>query len=180
MISVTATVLRDGQLVEIAVSQLVPSDVVQLPAGNMLPGDVRIVSAKDLFVTQGFLTGESYPVEKFAGDKPAGSGTPPPTATALTSIAFLGTSVESGSATAIVVATGKDTYLGGMAKAIQEEHVRTAFDKGISKFTWLMLRFMLVMVPLVFVINGLTKGSWARRSSLRSPLPWASRPRCCR
>ncbi len=160
MISVTATVLRDGQPIEIAVSQIVPGDVVKLAAGDMVPGDVRIVSAKDLFVIQGSLTGESYPVEKFEVEKPAVPGAPLPSATALTSIAFLGTSVESGSATAVVVATGKDTYLGGMAESIQEEQVQTAFDKGISSFTWLMLRFMLVMVPLVFVINGLTKGNW--------------------
>ena len=80
----------------------------------------------------------------------------------LTSIAFLGTSVESGSATAVVVATGKDTYLGGMAESLQEQQPPTAFDRGIARFTWLMLRFMLVMVPLVFVINGLTKGNWGQ------------------
>src|SRR4029079_10951455 len=78
----------------------------------------------------------------------------------LTSIAFLGTSVESGSATGVVVATGKETYLGGMAKSLTEQTTQSAFDKGIARFTWLMLRFVLVMVPLVFIINGLTKGNW--------------------
>src|SRR4029079_1324809 len=78
----------------------------------------------------------------------------------LTSIAFLGTSVESGSATGVVVATGKGTYLGGMAQSLTEQTTQTAFDKGIARFTWLMLRFILVMVPLVFLINGLTKGNW--------------------
>jgi Mg2+-importing ATPase len=77
-----------------------------------------------------------------------------------TSIAFLGTSVESGAATAVVVSTGKDTYLGGMAQSLQEQPTQTAFDRGIARFTWLMLRFMAVMVPSVFVINGLTKGDW--------------------
>ncbi len=162
MISVTATVLRDSQPIELAVSQLVPGDIVQLAAGDMVPGDVRIISAKDLFVIQGSLTGESYSVEQFAIEHPKADGAPAASATNLTSIAFLGTSVESGSATAVVVATGKDTYLGGMAEAIQEEPNPTAFDRGISQFTWLMLRFMLVMVPLVFIINGFTKGNWVQ------------------
>lgn len=156
IISVTATALRDGEPREIAVSQLVPGDVVKLAAGDMIPGDVRIVVAKDLFVIQGSLTGESFPVEKFEVEKNAASAAP----IELTSVAYLGTSVESGSATAVVVATGKDTYLGGMAQSLSEQPTQTAFDKGISRFTWLMLRFMLVMVPLVFVINGLTKGEW--------------------
>ena len=156
MISVNATVLRDGKPLEVTVSQLVPGDVVTLAAGDMVPADVRIVRAKDLFVTQGSFTGESYPVEKFEFEKKSGSTIP----TDLTSIAFLGTSVESGSGTAVAIATGSDTYLGGMAEAISEETAETAFDKGIARFTWLMLRFTLVMVPLVFVINGLSKGVW--------------------
>lgn len=157
MISVTATVLRDGAPQEIAISQLVPGDVVKLAAGDMIPGDVRMIVAKDLFVTQGSLTGESFPVEKFEVEKNAAATAP----IELTSVAFLGTSVESGSATAVVVATGGETYLGGMARSLSEQTTQTAFDKGISRFTWLMLRFMLVMVPLVFVVNGLTKGNWA-------------------
>jgi Mg2+-importing ATPase len=156
MISVKATVLRDGTAHEIAVSHLVPGDVVQLAAGDMIPGDVRVVQAKDLFVVQGSLTGESFPVEKFAVETKADGASP----LELTSIAFLGTSVGSGAATAVVVATGKDTYLGGMAEALQEQAPPTAFDRGISRFTMLMLAFMAVMVPLVFVINGLTKGTW--------------------
>ncbi len=158
MISVTATVVREGAAQEVAVAQLVPGDVVQLTAGDMIPGDVRIVQAKDLFVIQGALTGESFPVEKHDAD-PGGvhaAGTPAD----LRTIAFLGTSVESGAAVALVVATGKNTYLGSMAASLQEEPTETAFDRDISRFTWLMLRFMAVMVPLVFVINGVTKGNW--------------------
>ena len=156
MISVNATVLRDGATLEVAVAHLVPGDLVHLAAGDMIPGDVRIVQAKDLFVTQGSLTGESFPVEKFAADKGATSTAP----LERTSIAFLGTSVESGAATAVVVSTGKDTYLGGMAQSLQQQPIPTAFDRGISGFTLLMLRFMAVMVPLVFVINGVTKHDW--------------------
>ena len=156
MISVTATVMRDGKPQELAIAQLVPGDVVALAAGDMIPADVRIVVAKDLFVVQSSLTGESFPVEKFELEKNA-------TATAtveLTSIAFLSSSVESGSATAVVIATGKDTYLGGIAKSLTEPTTQTSFDKGIAQFTSLILKFVLVMVPLVFIINGLTKGNW--------------------
>ena len=156
MIAVNATVLRDGTAQEIPVSHLVPGDVVQLAAGDMIPGDVRVVQAKDLFVIQGSLTGESFPVEKFVVEKRSDTSAP----LELTSIAFLGTSVGSGAATAVVVATGKGTYLGGMAEALQEHAPPTAFERGISRFTMLMLGFMSVMVPLVFVINGVTKGTW--------------------
>src|SRR4029079_6740768 len=119
----------------------------------MIPVDVRMVVAKDLFVIQGSLTGESFPVEKFEVEKNAATTSP----IELTSIGFLGTSVESGSATGVVVATGQDTYLGGMAQSLSGQSTQTSFDKGIARFTWLMLRFILVMVPLVFVINGMTK-----------------------
>lgn len=156
MISITATVVRDGVAQEIALSQLVPGDIVKLAAGDMIPGDIRIVTAKDLFVAQGSLTGESLPVEKFEIDAQAATRAP----LELANIAFLGTSVESGSATAVILATGAETYLGGMAESLTEESAPTAFDQGITRFTWLMLRFILVMVPLVFVINGLTKGKW--------------------
>jgi P-type Mg2+ transporter len=156
MISVRATVLRDGQPGESLLAQLVPGDVVELAAGDMIPGDARIVQAKDLFVSQSALTGESFPVEKHAVASAPLTAAPLELAT----IAFLGTSVESGSASAVIVATGKETYLGGMADAMIEQPAATAFDRDIARFTWLLLRFMFVMVPLVFVINGLTKGSW--------------------
>jgi P-type Mg2+ transporter len=157
MISVTATVVRDGTAREVPVAEIVPGDIVKLAAGDMIPGDVRIVSAKDLFVIQGALTGESFPVEKFeAPDTEANKS-----AVELRNICFLGTSVESGSATAVVITTGFDTYLGSMADAIMGAQVKTSFDKGISRFTWLMIKFMAVLVPLVFLINGLTKHDWS-------------------
>ena len=156
MISVNATVLRDGKPCELPIARLVSGDVVTLAAGDMIPADVRILSAKDLFVTQGSLTGESFPVEKFEIERNSASKV----AVELTSIAFLGTNVESGSAIGVVIATGKETYVGSMAQSLSESPTETAFDRGIANFTWLMLRFVLVMVPLVFVINGLTKGNW--------------------
>jgi len=156
MISVTATTLRDGEIQELPIAQLVAGDVVRLAAGDMIPADVRIVAAKDLFVIQGSLTGESFPVEKFEVDGGASARSPIERA----NLAFLGTSVESGAATAVVVATGRQTYLGSMAVSLAAQPTETAFDKGVARFTWLMVRFILVMAPLVFVINGLTKGNW--------------------
>ena len=156
MISVTATVVRDGETREIPLAQLVPGDVVHLAAGDMIPADIRILSCKDLFVIQASLTGESFPVEKFAVQE-AGEEAGP---LDLKNICFLGTSVESGTAAAVVVTTGLDTYLGSMAGIIVGQEEPTSFDRGVSRFTWLMIRFMAVMVPLVFLINGFTKHNW--------------------
>ena len=158
MISVTATVLRGGQAREVPLSQLVPGDVVKLSAGDMIPADVRLISCKDLFVIQSSLTGESFPVEKFEARQDNASRSP----LEQKNICFLGTSVESGAAQAVVVSTGPNTYLGGMASAITQSVGETSFDKGIRQFTWLMIRFILVMVPTVFVINGLTKHEWGQ------------------
>jgi Mg2+-importing ATPase len=156
MISVTATVVRGGQPREIPLQKLVPGDIVKLSAGDMIPGDVRLVSAKDLFVIQATLTGESMPVEKTDARDPRENVS----SIEHTNVCFLGTSVESGSATAVIVATGPQTYFGKMARSLAGQQVETAFDRGVKKFTWLMIRFMLVMVPLVFLINGLTKNDW--------------------
>ncbi len=156
MISVHATVLRDGRPQEVPIGHLVPGDVVQLTAGDMIPADVRLLSCKDLFLIQGSLTGEAFPVEKFAAREDTAGRSP----LELTNVCYLGTSVESGAATAVVVATGLTTFLGGMSSAIVQQQAATSFDKGMSRFTWLMIYFILVMVPLVFLINGLTKGDW--------------------
>jgi Mg2+-importing ATPase len=156
MISVTATVLRDGEAKEEPLGRLVPGDVVKLAAGDMVPADLRVISCKDLFVIQSTLTGESFPVEK--SDAPDPSPTRAPLERP--NLCFLGTSVESGTALGVVVATGLETYLGSMSKAMVQEDTETSFDRGIRNFTWLMIRFILVMVPLVFVINGLTKHDW--------------------
>ncbi|WP_020466466.1 magnesium-translocating P-type ATPase [Singulisphaera acidiphila] len=150
---------------ETPIKHLVPGDVVLLSAGDMIPADVVLLGAKDLFVSQSILTGESLPVEKFAhpfgtsssqanGTVPAGHALDVPNA------CFMGTNVVSGTARALVVATGSATYLGRLAKSIVGRRTLTAFDVGINGVSWLLIRFMLVMVPVVFVINGWTKGSW--------------------
>ena len=156
MISVHATALRDGRAVEIPIAELVPGDVVHLAAGDMIPADVRLVACKDLFVAQGSLTGESFPVEKFAAAE--GAADRPPLE--LKSVCWLGTSVESGTAEAVVVATGPETFLGGISATLEEPEAPTAFDVGMARFTWLMVAMVAVMAPLVFLLNGLTKGNW--------------------
>src|SRR5947209_8331099 len=155
MIRVTATAMRDGQAKELPLRELVPGDVIKLSAGDMIPADVRIISSKDLFIIQASLTGESLPVEKHARETRQNISP-----LELCNVCFLGTSVESGTATAVAVATGSHTFFGSMAKSIAGQQIQTAFDKGINRFTWLMIRFMMVMVPLVFLINGLTKHDW--------------------
>ena len=156
MIHVTATVVRDGVPKEIPLHNLVPGDIIHLSAGDMIPGDVRLLSSKDLFVSQGSLTGESLPVEKIHDLESKTVVSP----TELKNICFMGTSVQSGTATAVVVTTGVQTYFGSMARSITGERVQTSFDLGLNRFTWLMIRIMAVMVPLVFLINGFTKHDW--------------------
>ena len=156
MIHVTATVVRDSMPKEIPLHDLVPGDIIRLSAGDMIPGDVRLLSSKDLFVSQGSLTGESLPVEKLHNVETKAVTSP----TELKNICFMGTSVQSGTATAVVVTTAVQTYFGSMARSITGERVQTSFDLGLNRFTWLMIRIMAVMVPLVFLINGFTKHDW--------------------
>lgn len=156
MIHVTATVVRNAVAREITLRDLVPGDIVKLAAGDMIPGDVRLLAAKDMFLSQATLTGESLPAEKFCDREDRKDLAP----TELRNICFMGTSVESGTATAVVIATGVNTYFGSMAHAITGNRVQTSFDEGVNRFTWLMMKFMAVMVPLVFLINGFTKHDW--------------------
>jgi Mg2+-importing ATPase len=134
----------------------VPGDVIRLGAGDMVPADVRVLTAKDLFLNQAALTGESMPVEK--NPSPASGEIRNPLE--LTNICFLGSDVESGTALAVVIHTGDKTYFGSLAASIVGERTLTSFDKGINKFTWLMIRFIMIMVPAVFLLNGLSKHNW--------------------
>ena len=156
MVSTTATVLRDGKDIDLSLRMLVPGDIIRLGAGDMVPADVRVLTAKDLFLNQAALTGESMPVERNAA--PASGEMQNPLE--LTNICFLGSDVESGTATAVVIHTGDKTYFGSLAASIVGEREVTSFDKGINKFTWLMIRFIMVMVPAVFLLNGLSKHNW--------------------
>ncbi len=156
MVSNTATLVRDGKEEEVSLKMLVPGDIIRLAAGDMVPADVRVLSAKDLFLNQAALTGEALPVEKKAA--PASVDVQNPLD--LPNLCFLGSNVESGSATAVVIHTGDLTYFGSLAASIVGQRQLTSFDKGINKFTWLMIGFIAVMVPAVFLINGLSKHNW--------------------
>jgi Mg2+-importing ATPase len=156
MVSTTATVIRSGEAREIPLKELVPGDIIRLAAGDMVPADVRILTAKDLFLNQAALTGEALPVEKNAAPAPVTIENP----LEMPSICFLGSNVESGTGTAAVVKTGSETYFGSLATSITGQRQLTSFDKGVNSFTWLMISFMLVMVPLVFLFNGLSKHNW--------------------
>ncbi len=163
MVSNTATVLRIDQqtgrseYVELPISQLVPGDLVKLSAGDMIPADLRILSAKDLFISQAALTGESLPVEKQANSRMPVDCDPLEQDT----LCFMGTNVISGTAMAIVISTGGQTWFGQLAeRVIRQDEQPNAFQRGISKVSWLLIRFMMVMTPIVLLINGFTKGDW--------------------
>ena len=158
MISTTCTVTRFGQeKVEIPMDDLVVGDIIHLSAGDMLPADVRILNAKDLFVSQSSLTGESEPIEKsFEIEEPKD------TITEYENIAFMGSDVISGSATAVTINVGDKTIFGSIVDDISKESVETNFSKGINSISWVLIKFMAVMIPIVFVINGITKGDWVQ------------------
>lgn len=158
LVKTTVTVLRDGKEMDVPLEDIVPGDVVVLAAGSLIPADLRVLTAKDFFVTQSALTGESMPVEKNAEINPvAGCG-----AFELTNACFMGSNVLSGTAHAIVLATGTRTYFGALAQKLLARRAPTSFDSGVRDFTWLMIRFMVVMVSTTFLIVGLTKGNWSQ------------------
>jgi len=157
LVSNTATVLRDGARRELTIQRLVPGDIIVLSAGDMLPADCRLLAAKDLFVSQAAMTGESLPVEKFAEPPAQAEANPLERANLL----FMGTNVVSGAATALVLATGNRSYFGTIASRVTAtERAPTAFQAGVNSVSWLLIRFALVMAPLVFLVNGYTKGDW--------------------
>ena len=164
MVSSTTAVLRTGmeRPQETPISTLVPGDIVYLSAGDMVPADVRLLTAKDLFVSQAMLTGESIPLEKYPVSPPkrVNSAAAPGTILERETACFMGTNVVSGTATAVVAATGDATFFGAVARDIVGAPPLTSFDKGISKVSWMLVRFLMVMTPLVFLINGLSKGDW--------------------
>lgn len=149
--------VKDAKRIELPIKLLVPGDLIVLSAGDMIPADCRVLSAKDLFVAQAAMTGESMPVEKFATQRDAKAINP----LELDNILFMGTNVVSGSATAVVLGTGNATYFGALASRVTAtDRAPTAFQSGVNKVSWLLIRFMFVMAPLVLFINGFTKGDW--------------------
>lgn len=157
MLHTTACVERGGVEREIPIEEIVVGDLIHLSAGDMIPADLRILTAKDLFISQSALTGESEPVEKTAC-----SGGARDTLTDTENLAFMGSNVVSGSATAVAVAVGNGTMLGNMAGSLNGEAPKTAFEKGVNSVSWVLIRFMLIMAPVVLFINGFTKGDWVQ------------------
>jgi Mg2+-importing ATPase len=157
LIKTTTNVERQGTgKQEIPLGEVVVGDMVHLSAGDMIPADMRIIRAKDFFISQSALTGESVAVEKLPDIDREEYGSLAET----TNLAFMGTNVISGSATGVVVVTGNGTVFGEMARSVTEKPVKTTFEKGVNSASWVLIRFMLVMVPIVLFVNGFTKGDW--------------------
>ncbi|WP_293765354.1 magnesium-translocating P-type ATPase [uncultured Aquitalea sp.] len=169
----SATVQRRFTATSPAVRQDIPmqdvtvGDIVHLQAGDMIPADLRLIESRDLFISQAALTGEALPVEKYdtlgavAGKSAAATHEDKQDLLSLSNVCFMGTNVVSGTARGVVVATGSHTYFGALARNVTSvKRVETSFDRGVNSVSWLLIRFMLVMVPVVFMINGLTKGDW--------------------
>jgi P-type Mg2+ transporter len=158
MITTRADVLRKGkEKQEVDIRELVPGDVILLSAGDMIPADCRIIESKDLFVSQSAITGESMPAEK-TGHPITDTGGK--TVFELDNICFMGTNIVSGSATALAIVTDNKTYLGAISRELSGTEAETSFDKGVNSVSWLLVKFMMVMVPLIFLINLFTKGDW--------------------
>ncbi len=156
MVHTTVSVLRQGRIIDIPLRRVVKGDIVHLSAGDMVPADVRLLESRDLFINQSALTGESMPVEKQA----VALKELPANPLELNNICYLGTNVVTGTAKALVLTTGSRTYFGILAKSIVGDREITSFEKGVNRFTWLMIRLVAILVPLVFVINGFSKGNW--------------------
>lgn len=156
MVQTTTLVLRQGEEAkEIPIEEVVVGDIIQLSAGDMIPADMRLIESKDIFVTQAALTGESFHIEKSVQFNNSESEL-----SDRGNLLFMGSDVISGYAKGIIVASGKDTLFGEISETIQEEPMTTSFEKGVNSVGWLLIRFMAIMVPIVFVLNGVTKRDW--------------------
>ena len=155
MIANKIDVIRNGSVMEIDIDEAVPGDVVKLASGDMIPGDVRFIEPKDLFIDQSQLTGESNPVEKFAGPDPEGNSL-----TDIDNIGFMGSNIVSGSAKGIILATGNHTYFGSMSKSLNTFREKSSFEENLNSISRPLISFMAVMVPIIFIANFITKGNW--------------------
>ncbi|MGL4774765.1 MAG: magnesium-translocating P-type ATPase, partial [Clostridium sp.] len=156
MIKTTSTVIREGSEREVSIKELVIGDIIKLSAGDMIPADIRIISAKDLFISESQMTGESEPVEKYSGESKKNTNNP----LEVENLAFMGTNVISGTAHGVIVSIGDNTILGTMAEGLNEKREMTSFDKGVNSVSLVLIKFMAIMVPIVFFVNGITKGDW--------------------
>jgi Mg2+-importing ATPase len=156
MVRTTATVLRNGKSKEISIREIVPGDIVDLFAGDMIPADLRIISCKDLFINQASLTGESFPIEKVATPITPRNHS----ISELNNIAFMGSSVVSGTALGVVIKTGISTQFGELSRKLATMRIETSFDKGVNKFTMLMIKTMMCMVMVIFAIIAFRHGSF--------------------
>ena len=155
MISNKIDIIRDGNVEVVDVEEIVPGDIVKLSSGDMIPGDVRFLETKDLFIDQASLTGESNPVEKFSVLKDSNAEL-----TDISNIGFMGTNVVSGTALSIIVGTGNKTYFGSMTKSLYSVNEKNSFEKGVDSVSKLLIKFMVIMVPIILIINLYTKGNW--------------------
>ncbi|MGX7031020.1 magnesium-translocating P-type ATPase [Vagococcus zengguangii] len=156
LVKVTTNVRRNGEAIELPIEDVVCGDIIKLAAGDMIPADLRLLSSKDLFISQSSLTGESYPVEKIAES----TILEPQSDTSYDNLLFMGSDVISGSAEALVIATGNDTMFGSIADTLSEKPIPTSFEIGINKTSMLLIKFMAIMAPLVVIINGITINNW--------------------
>ncbi len=172
LVSTTVTVSRTiasgkSQEQEIPLREVVPGDVIYLRAGDMIPGDVRLLTTRDLFVSESVLSGEALPTEKFDTLQPSTTRARRTSAkeilqpSDLANLCFMGTNVVSGTATALVIATGGDTLFASFVERTRSQRSFTSFDQGINSISWLFIRFMFAVLPVVLLLNGLTKGDWA-------------------
>ena len=148
-------VIRNGSEMEIDIEEAVPGDIVKLASGDMIPGDVRFIETKDLFIDQSQLTGESNPVEKFAGPDMEGN-----TISELDNLGFMGSNIVSGSARAVILTTGNGTYFGSMARSLNTYQEKSSYEQNVDSISRLLIRFMVIMVPVIFIANFITKGNW--------------------
>lgn len=162
MINTTIAVVREGYTWEIDIDDIVPGDIIKMTAGDMIPADVRIIQAKDLFISQSAITGESEPIEKFEKLSNTTIHSKNINCLEFENLAFMGTNVISGAARAVVINTGNDTFLGSISDTLSEKRKMTSFDKGVNSVSKLLIKFMTIMVPIVFIINGITKGDWTQ------------------
>lgn len=155
MVANQTDVIRDGKMLSIDIAEVVPGDIIKFSAGDMIPADVRFISTKDTFVSQAALTGESAPVEKFTESKDENGAI-----TDLANIGLMGTDLVSGTAIAVVLYTGNDTFFSSIAGSLNSKKAETGFEKGVASVSSMLIKMMLVIIPVIFLINGMIKGNW--------------------